>query len=344
MKKSTRAVQTSPITGLHRRQLLAAGLAWPAAAVAQSAAPTPSPADWPARPLRLLVVYPAGGVSDTIARALADPLSHALGVPVVVEHRPGAGGSVGIDALARSAPDGHTLAFSAITPLTLHPLVARLGHADRLNAVAPVASVMHTPVLVAATPAFTGTDFDGVLRQARAEPGSLRWASSGIATTGHLVLAQVRALAGIDITHVPYQGGGPQLNDALGGQFELLSTNVAALQLRYIAQNRLRALAVGAPTRLAALPGVPTLAELGFAPANRDSLFGIFAPQGTPRRIVRRLNAEINRALAGAPMRERLLQSYNLPAPGSAEAFAREIERDRQRNAALVARDPRAFD
>lgn len=291
-----------------------------------------------------MVVYPAGGVSDTIARALADPLSDALQVPVLVEHRPGAGGSVGIDALSRSATDGHTLAFSAITPLTLSPLIARLGHADRLNAVAPVASVMRTPVLVAATPAFAGSDFNGVLQQARAMPGALRWASSGIATTGHLVLAQVRALAGVDITHVPYQGGGPQLNDALGGQFELLSTNVAALQLRYIAQGRLRALAVGAPTRLAALPDVPTLAELGFAPANRDSLFGIFAPLGTPRRVVRRLNTEINRVLAGAPMRERLMQSNNLPAPGSAEAFAREIELDRQRNAALVARDPRAFD
>ena len=344
MKKNTRAFQMSPGAGLHRRRLLAAGLAWPAAGVAQLAAPAPSPADWPARPLRLWVVYPAGGVSDTIARALADPLSDALQVPVIVEHRPGAGGSVGIDALARSAPDGHTLAFSAITPLTLHPLIARLAHADRLDAVAPVASVMHTPVLIAATPAFTGTDWGGVLQQARATPGNLRWASSGIATTGHLVLAQVRALAGVDITHVPYQGGGPQLNDALGGQFELLSTNVAALQLRYIAQGRLRALAVGAPARLPALPDVPTLAELGFAPANRDSLFGVFAPQGTPRRIVRRLNAEINRALAGAPMRERLQQSNNLPAPGSAEAFAREIELDRGRNAALVARDPRAFD
>ena len=158
------------------------------------------------------------------------------------------------------------------------------------------------------------------------------------------MLAQVRALAGVDITHVPYQGGGPQINDALGGQFELLSTNVAAQQLRYIAQGSLRALAVGAPTRLAALPGVPTLAELGFAPANRDSLFGIFAPLGAPRHVVLRINTQVNRVLAGAPMRQRLLQSNNLPAPGSAEDFARQIALDRQRNAVLVARDPRAFD
>jgi len=328
---------------LHRRRLVvaAAGLALPAVSAAQSAAPSA----WPSRPIRLIVVYPAGGVSDLMARALADPLAAALGTPVVVEHRPGAGGSLGIDLLARSAADGHTLAFSAISPLTLNPLVGRQGQVvDRLHAVEPVASVMHTPVLVAATPAFGGSGFNDVLQQAREQPGGLRWASSGVATTGHLVLAQVRALAGVQITHVPYQGGGPQLNDALGGQFEILSTNVAAQQLRYIAQGRLRALAVGAPARLAALPKVPTLAELGFEPANRDSLFGIFAPPDTPRRIVRRLNIEINRVLAGAAMRERLLQSYNLPAPGSVDAFANEIELDRQRNAELVARDPRAFD
>lgn len=329
---------------LRRRQLLAAGLAAPALGSTQVIALAAAPAAWPQRPLRLVVVYPAGGVSDLMARALADPLALALQVPVLVEHRPGAGGSVGIDMLSRSAPDGYTLAFSAISPLTLHPLIERLGQADRMNAVQPVAGVMHTPVLVAATPAFDGADFAAVLAQARQRPGALRWASSGIATTGHLVLAQVRALAGVDITHIPYQGGGPQLNDALGGQFELLSTNVAAQQLRFIAQGKLRALAIGSPSRLPALPGVPTLAELGFAPANRDSLFGIFAPLGTPRRIVQRLNAEINRVLAGKAMRDLLAQSYNLPAPASVEAFEREIELDRERNAALVARDPRAFD
>ncbi|SFN04013.1 tripartite tricarboxylate transporter substrate binding protein [Variovorax sp. OV329] len=324
---------------LHRRRLLAAALALPALGSAGAAAPA-----WPVRPIRLFVVYPAGGVSDLMARALADPLAERLGVPVLVEHRPGAGGSVGIDLLARSAPDGHTLAFSAISPLTLSPLIERLGQADRLRSVDPVGSVMRTPVLVVATPAFQGAGFHDLLLQARAAPGALRWATSGVATTGHLVLAQVRALAGVEITHVPYQGGGPQLNDALGGQFEILSSNVAAQQLRYIEQGRLRALAVGSPTRLSALPNVPTLAELGFEPANRDSLFGIFAPPDTPRRIVRRINIEINRALAGAGLRERLLQSHNLPAPGSIDAFTNEIELDRQRNVALVERDPHAFD
>ncbi len=330
---------------LGRRQLVQGAVA--AAALAAGpvsrAAPYSEAANWPTRPLRLIVVYPPGGVSDAMARHLAEPLGQALGVPVLVEHRPGAGGSVGIEALARSTADGYTLCFSAISPLTLHPLIARQGR-DLLDAVDPVASVMRTPVLVAGTPAFEGRRFEDAIALARAKPGQLRWASSGVATTGHLVLAQVRALAGVDITHIPYQGGGPQLNDALGGQFELLSTNVAAQQLRYIEAGRLRALAVGAPRRLAALPRVPTLAELGFAPANRDSLFGIFAPAGTPQDIVSRLNAEINRLLRSPALRTRLSESHNLAAGGSAVDFVREIALDRQRNEALVARDPRAFD
>ncbi|MNT02396.1 Tripartite tricarboxylate transporter family receptor [compost metagenome] len=159
-----------------------------------------------------------------------------------------------------------------------------------------------------------------------------------------MVLAQVRLQSRTDITHIPYQGGGPQLNDALGGQFEVLSTNVAAQQLQYIEGGRLQALAVGAPARIEALPAVPTLAELGYEKANRDSLFGIFAPARTPAAVVQRLNGEINRLLQGAPLRARLREAYNLPAGGSIEDFAQEIAADRRRNRALVAGARAQFD
>ena len=157
-----------------------------------------------------------------------------------------------------------------------------------------------------------------------------------MATSGHLVLVQVRAQSGTDITHVPYQGGGPQLNDALSGQFEVLSTNVAPLQLRYIDAGRFRALAVGAPARVQALPDVPTLAELGYPQANLGSLFGIFAPARTPGAIVQRLNAEINRIVGGQAFAKRLHEAYNLPAIGSPEAFAQQIDDDRRRSESLV--------
>lgn len=291
---------------------------------------------WPSRPLKLWVVYPAGGVSDLVARALAAPLGALLGQPVVVEHRAGAGGAVGMAALARATPDGHTLAFSAITPLTLQPWVAHVAYDPQADFM-PIAGVMRTPVLVAGTPALAGRDFAAVLRGARARPGALRWASSGVATTGHLVLAQVRRLAHVDITHIPYLGGGRQLTDAVAGQFEVLSTNVAPLQLQYIAARRLWPLAVGAGARLDALPRVPTLAELGFADANVDSLFGIFAPARTPLDVAQRLNRAIGEVLAGAELQRILHDAYNAPADGSMADFAREIAEDDDRNRRLMA-------
>lgn len=159
-----------------------------------------------------------------------------------------------------------------------------------------------------------------------------------------MVLAQVRMQSRTDITHIPYQGGGPQLNDALSGQFEVLSTNVAAQQLQYIENGRLQALAVGAPARVEALATVPTLAELGFERANRDSLFGIFAPASTPPAVVQHLNSEINRVLRGEALRARLRDSHNMPAEGSSEAFAREIAADRRRNRVLVMGNRGQFD
>jgi tripartite-type tricarboxylate transporter receptor subunit TctC len=225
--------------------------------------------------------------------------------------------------------------FSAISPLTLHPLLSH-DMRDPLRRVRPVASVMRTPVLVAGTPALPDNSFEALIDRARRFPGAVRWASSGVATIGHLVLAQVRLLSGTSITHVPYAGGGAQLNDALSGQFEVLSSNVAALQLQYIANGKLKALAVGSPRRVPALPDTPTLSELGYPQANLASLFGVFAPVETPEAVVQRLNAEINRVLASAPMMELLRKGYNIPAPGSPDAFAEEIAADRSRNRWVV--------
>jgi len=322
-----------------RRAALGALLGLPVAYLGRTGAAWAGAAGsaWPARPIRLLVVYPPGGVSDTIARILAEVLSQYLGVPVWVENKGGAGGSVGMEAVARAAPDGYTLAFSALTPLTLNPLLNRpLDDLPPLREIAPIAGVMRTPVLVVGTPAFAGRDFAELVDLARSAPGAVRWASSGIATTGHMVLEQVAAASGARITHIPYHGGGPQLNDALGGRFEVLSTNVAALQLEYVRTGRLKALAVGAPARLGALPQVPTLAELGYPQANLMSLFGLFAPAGTPRPVQERINAEVNRALADGVLAERLERAYNLPAAGGVAAFRGAVLADYEANRKLV--------
>jgi tripartite-type tricarboxylate transporter receptor subunit TctC len=290
---------------------------------------------YPARTIRLIVAYPTGGISDVVGRALAERLSAQLGTPVIVENRAGAGGSIGIDAVAKAAPDGYTLAFAAVSPLTLNPLLGRTPY-DPFADLVPVASVMFSPVVLLASPAFQGADFAALIAAAKAKPGAVRWATSGLATVGHVVLEQVKAGAGVDITHIPYKGGGAPLTDALGGQFEVMTTNMSATVLQQVRAGRLRALAVGAPRRLDALPAVPTFAELGYAKANLASTFGVFAPAKTPQAIVARLNTEIDGALRSPDLRERLAASDNVATGGTAAQFAQQIRAEYETNAAIV--------
>ncbi len=287
------------------------------------------------RTVRLIVAYPAGGVSDVVARALGDRLATQLGATVIVDNRAGASGAIGMDAVAKAAPDGATLGFSAISPLVLSPHLGRLPF-DPLKDIVPVASVMYSPVLLVATPASKAKDFRALIAEAKAQPGAVRWATSGPASLGHIVLEQVRAAAGVDITHVPYKGGGQQLNDALSGQFEILSTNASPTLSAHIQSGKLRPLAAGAPARLESLPQVPTLAELGYSAANIHSLFGVFAPAGTPAALVAKYNAEINKALASPELRAKLTATDNVPAPGTPAAFAKEIASEFESNGRIV--------
>lgn len=279
---------------------------------------------WPSKPLKIVVAYPPGGVSDVVARALAEQLAGRLGVPVLVDNKAGASGSLGVGLVAKSAPDGYTLAFSAISPLTLSPHLGKSAF-DPVKDIAPVASVMYSPVLIAATSALKEGDLKHLLETARARPGAMRWATSGPASLGHVVLEQIRAAAQVDITHVPYKGGGQQITDALSGQFEVLSVNTSSAVLQHIKAGKLRPLAVGAPARLGNLAAVPTLAELGYPAANLSSHFGILAPAGTPATIVNRLNGEINAILSTPAMRERLLAAECVLELASPTEFAQLI-------------------
>ena len=302
--------------GIQRRRIVLAGGSALAVAAWRSQAAAP--------PLRLVVAYPPGGVSDEIARMLADRLAAERGAPVLVEHRPGGGGGIAMEMLSRAAPDGQLLVFSAITPLTLLPRYGPVRY-DPLRDIAPVAEVMSTPTLVAGTPALAADSFQALVSHARAHPGAVRWATTGVGTTGYRVLEAIGNSLGLEITHIPYKGGGQSIQDGLGGQFEVMSTNVAPAQLQYVAQRRLTALAVGAPRRLAALPDTPTLAELGVPQANLMSRFGIFAPGGTPRASREALNEHINRALNSPEIRARLSAGHNAAGTGRVEVFEEAI-------------------
>jgi tripartite-type tricarboxylate transporter receptor subunit TctC len=308
---------------MRRRDLLAAACG--AATLRAQAADT----------LRIVVAYPPGGVSDRVARVFGRQLGPVLRQAVIVENKPGAGGSLALHALARSA-ERNVLAFCAISPLALSPYFG--SPAPRVQ---PVSGVMHTPLLLVGTPALAADDFAGMLRVARAQPGALRWATSGVATIGHLALEQVRHELKVDVVHVPYTGGGPQLQDALAGRFELLSTNLAPLQIEYLREGRLTALALGAPARSPLLPHLPTFAELDCPGANQSSLFGLFAPGDTPGEEVRRLNTACAAVLAQPEFRRMLAEAGNQPAEGSAAQFASEIARQSAANARLLAKLPK---
>ncbi len=315
---------------LHRRRQLVA------AAAAVLGTPTRGLGRaWPGAALRITLAYPPGGVSDGVLRELAARLSSRLGVPVHVDHVPGAGGALALRAVARARPDGLSLCFCAISPLTVQPHLSP-AHADLPSLVAPVVAVMATPVLVLGTPVLASADFAGVVTRSL-EPGkAVRWASSGVATTGHLVLEHVRQASGGHFVHVPYKGGGQQINDALAGHFEVLSSNLAGPQLDLVRQGRLRALAVGAAAPVAMLPGVATLEQLGFAAANLGSIFGLFAPAATPPELLDRINRHVAETLDEKDLRQRLLATGNLPLGEPRERFAQEIERDVRRHGPLI--------
>ncbi len=306
-----------------RRCLLLAALA---AAVQGRAGAQPV---WPSKPVRIVVAYPPGGVSDLITRELAELLGARLGTAVIVENRAGASGTVAMEQVARRPPDGYVLCFAAATTVAMMAATRRRDPGEM--AVTPVAGVMRTPVLVAGTPALRASSFTEMLSLARVRSGAIRWATTGVGTTGHTVLERVRRASNAQLVHIPYKGGGQQITDALAGHFEVLSTNVAPQQLEALQRGRLTALAVGAPARLPVLPDVPTLAELGYAEANLDSLFGLFAPPGTPAALVQQLNQAVSAALRDPGLRGTLLAANNTPFSGSAADFLRQVQREAER-------------
>ena len=290
---------------------------------------------WPAKPIKITVAYPPGGVADAMARLLADKLAPVLGQSVLVDNKAGASGSIGMDAVAKAAPDGYSFGFSAISPLVLNPHLGKSPF-DAAGDIAPVASVIASPVLLLGTSALAAKDFKELVAAAKARPGALRWATSGPASLGHIVLEQVKAGASVDVTHIPYKGGGLQISDALGGQFEVLSVNAGPAVMGNLKAGKLKALAVGSPARLEQLPQVPTLAELGLPAANLASVFGLFAPAGTPAAAIERLNAEVNKLLKDKDVLQKIDAADNVPTGGSAADFAKFIAGESSSNARII--------
>lgn len=294
-------------------------------------------AEWPEKTVRVIVAYPPGGVSDTITRAISEKLGERLGVSFVVENKGGAGGTIGMNEVARATPDGHTIGFSSVSPLALSPAIRQTPY-DPQKDIAPIGGVMVSPVVLLGTKTFTGKSVADLIAQSQAKPASLRWSTSGPGSLGHLMLEQLQQAAGIEVTHIPYKGAGQQLTDALGGQFELISTNMSPALKTHVADGAFVPLAVAAPARIDSLPDVPTFSELNYEAANKMSVFGFFAPGGTPAAVVDKLNAQINDVVALPEIQKLLVESNNIPHTSTPKQFADDIQKELASNRELVAK------
>jgi tripartite-type tricarboxylate transporter receptor subunit TctC len=319
-----RAAQAAATFGLAVGSVIAA-----LNATALGQAPTPD-----TRPVTLVVPIAAGGGVDTIARVFAKELSELLKQPWVVENRPGAGGLVGLDSVAKAAPDGHTL-VTFETSAVLQQWLHRNVPFDVVTDFAPVAQMATTPLVLFAGPASPVRDIKALIAYAKANPGKLSVGTPGVGTPHSLAAFMLNAVAGLDMTHVPYKGTAPALNDLLGGQIPLIwaTPNVV---MQYVANGKVTALAVGSPARIALLPNVPTVGESGIAGFDVSVWFGIAAPAKTPPDIIARDSAAIA-AIDGRPeLRSKLAPlGYQLDYLDSA-AFGKKIAADHARYGKVI--------
>ncbi len=254
-------------------------------------------AQYPDRPVRVLVGYPPGGGTDIVARLVAQPLSEKWKQPVVVDNRPGANAIIATEAVVKAKPDGYTLLMAYATELALNPATHRKLPYDPLRDLAPIAQLGSAPLVLAAHPALPARDLAGLLALAKAKPGALSYSSSGNGSVHHFAGELFKLRTGADILHIPYKGSGPATADAVSGQVQLTYASVASV-LRFVQSGRLKALAVTSPARSAQLPEAPTFSEAGVKDVELTSWYGLLAPAGTPVELIRRIHADVSAVLA----------------------------------------------
>jgi tripartite-type tricarboxylate transporter receptor subunit TctC len=293
-------------------------------------APWPAPAQttdaWPSRPIRFILPFPPGGGTDILGRLIAERMTASLGQPVVTENRGGAGGNVGAEAAARSAPDGYTIVLVAPSLAISTSLYSKLSY-DAVKDFAPVSLVATVPNVMVTHPSVPANTLAEFIRLARTKPGEMNYGSGGSGTSNHLAGELFNIVAGVKLVHVPYKGVNLAMNDVLSGQIHLVVIGVPAAA-PHIKAGKLRALALVAPQRAAALPEVPTVAEAGLPKFEVTTWYGVLAPAGTSRTIVTRLNADLVKIMHSPDLKERLAAMATDPATSTPEEFAEYIKRE----------------
>jgi tripartite-type tricarboxylate transporter receptor subunit TctC len=291
---------------------------------------------YPSRPIRLIVTFPPGGSTDTMARALQPSLERSLGQPIVIENRGGAGGSIGLDAIAKATPDGYVIGIAGLGALAVDVILSDKLPYDPFRDIAPISGLISSPFILAAPLSFSGNSIGDVIALAKANPKSLSVGHGGNGTAMHLTAQLFNHMAGLDLALVPYRGTGPVTQDVLAGHISLGITDPPSA-IAQIEGRRIKALAISSRVRFPALPDIPTFAESGLPGFESTGWFGFVAPARTPPDVIAKLSAAIIAALADPVVLERIRLLGAVPMPGTPEEFGRFIRSEYEKWAKVVA-------
>ncbi|HTP61354.1 MAG TPA: tripartite tricarboxylate transporter substrate binding protein [Burkholderiales bacterium] len=291
-------------------------------------------AQFPQRTVKMVVPFPAGGPTDILARVVAQKLSERWGQPVIVDNKPGAGGTIGSDLVAKAAPDGYSLLMGTSSTHSIGPSLQKLPY-DPVRDFAPISQVSNATNVLLVSPKLGVTTLKELIALAKANPGKLNFASSGIGTIPHLTGERFKLMAGVDLQHVPYKGTGLSIPDMANGQVAVLFDSIVTA-LAYVKSGSVRALAISSPQRTPLAPDLPTMAEAGLPGFESETWFGLFAPAGTPKDIIAKVSADTASALNAPDVRERFASVGAEPVGSSPEQFAERVRADTVRWAEVI--------